>query len=257
MAFFSWINKMVFGVKHWLGLMVFLCLCSCGQRDGLAPVEELKWREINSHAAQHVVQHGETLYAIAFRYDQDYRQLALSNHLPSPYTLRVGQIIHLHARRKPVAVAHAYHKKLKAHTMQRWPARKYKPVIYSRLSNSGWSWPLQGRIIASYVPLQGRKGIDIAGKKGEKVHAARAGVVAYAGSGLAGYGNLIIIKHDNQYLTAYGNNARNLVREGQHIKAQQTIAEVGVVDRRFWGVHFEIRKTGKPVNPLNYLQKRG
>ena len=85
--------------------------------------------------------------------------------------------------------------------------------------------------------------------------AASSGVVAYAGSGQAGYGNLIIIKHDNQYLTAYGNNLRNLVREGQHIQTGQAIAEIGVVDRRYWGVHFEIRQAGKPVNPLNYLQK--
>jgi len=68
---------------------------------------------------------------------------------------------------------------------------------------------------------------------------------------------LIIIKHDNQFLTAYGNNLRNLVQEGQHISAGQTIAEIGVVDRRYWGVHFEIRKMGKPVNPLSYLQKKG
>ena len=114
---------------------------------------------------------------------------------------------------------------------------------------------MRGRVVATYVPQQGKKGIDIAGKKGDKIHAAAGGTVAYAGNGLSGYGNLIIIKHDNQYLTAYGDNLHNLVKEGQRIRRGQIIAEMGVVDRRFWGVHFEIRKAGKPVNPLNYLQK--
>ena len=110
-------------------------------------------------------------------------------------------------------------------------------------------------MVATFVPQQGKKGIDIAGSKGQKIQAAAGGVVAYAGSGLSGYGNLIIIKHNNQYLTAYGNKLRNLVKEGQHIRAGQTIAEMGVVDRRYWGVHFEIRKAGIPVNPLSYLKK--
>ena len=87
------------------------------------------------------------------------------------------------------------------------------------------------------------------------MHASSSGVVAYAGSGLAGYGNLIIIKHNNEFLTAYGNNARNLVREGQRVSSGQIIAEAGVIERKYYGVHFEIRKRGVPVNPLNYLQK--
>lgn len=245
-------------------LMLLLSLCSCGERVDLAPVVELNGRLINSKATQHVVTRGETLYAISFRYDKDYRQLAAINHLQSPYTLRVGQVLQVKSsvtsQQRPVWTV---------------PERPVNPIIKSRpllksrepytrarsvslppsRQYTGWLWPIRGRIAASYVPQQGKKGIDIAGTKGEQVHAAAAGVVAYAGSGIMGYGNLIIIKHDNQYLTAYGNNWRNLVREGQHIQAGQAIAEIGVVDRRYWGVHFEIRKAGKPVNPMNYLQK--
>lgn len=112
---------------------------------------------------------------------------------------------------------------------------------------------MNGRVATRFIPQQGKKGIDIAGRKGEKIRAASSGVVAYAGNGLSGYGNLIIVKHNNQFLTAYGNNLRNLVKEGQKVKAGQIIAEMGVIDRRFWGVHFEIRRAGRPVNPLNYL----
>jgi lipoprotein NlpD len=246
-------------VKGWFILIGLSVLCSCGQREGLAPVVELNWRAANTNAKQHEVLRGETLYAIAFRYDQDYRNLAVINHLNSPYTLRVGQVV----RFQPAAVSAktSYYSRSKPikqaksvwHVARPTMATRSRPQ-YIRQQYSSWSWPVRGRVVAAYSPQQGKKGIDIAGSKGEKIHAANGGVVAYAGSGLSGYGNLIIIKHDNQYLTAYGNNLRNLVREGQHIQAGQAIAEIGVVDRRYWGVHFEIRKAGKPVNPLNYLQ---
>ena len=246
--------------KGWFVLLGLLVLCSCEQRSGLAPVVELKWREAKGHATQHVVQSGETLYAIAFHYDQDYRQLAVINHLSSSYTLRVGQIIRFQS-------ANGAEKSVVHQRAQSATIKNYKPVIGKKIkqtpksepmyqySGSGWSWPLRGKVVASYAPQFGKKGIDIAASQGEKIHAASSGVVAYAGNGISGYGNLIIIKHDNQYLTAYGNNLRNLVREGQHIKTGQAIAEIGLVDRRYWGVHFEIRRAGKPVNPLNYLKK--
>lgn len=258
--------------KGWVVILVgMLVLCSCEQRNELAPVVELKWREVNSHATQHEVQRGETLYAIAFRYDQDYRQLAVINHLSSPYTVRVGQILRFQSADVPEKEAVIWHTQPHATNYAKpitWHATKTtsKPATKAISQRSSvavpvsrdvvrWSWPIRGKVVATYAPLSGKKGIDIAGSKGEKIYAASSGVVAYAGNGLSGYGNLIIIKHDNQYLTAYGNNLHNLVKEGQRIKTGQTIAEIGVVDRRYWGVHFEIRKAGKPVNPLNYLQK--
>lgn len=235
-------------------LLLVLTLSGCEERQSLAPVVELNWKEINKSKRQHIVARGDTLFAIAFRYDQDYRHLAVANHLSSPYTLRVGQVIKLQYDYEPAPVSYSSSNK---------PPRSINPIRYTpppvavqhQQHYAAWLWPVRGRVVANYVPQQGRKGIDIAGRKGEKIQAAAAGTVAYAGNGLAGYGNLIIIKHDNQYLTAYGNNLRNLVKEGQHISQGQAIADIGVVDRRYWGVHFEIRKAGKPVNPLNYLQK--
>lgn len=236
-----------------MGLFV---LCSCTQREGLAPVVEVKWRTAHSHAKRHVVERGETLYAIAFRYDQDYQQLAIANHLHRPYTLRVGQVLSLQTATIPEKAILPRRNRLHTTTYAKPVWHNRNQAIKTNVSqrNLGWLWPIHGKVVAAYAPQQGKKGIDIAGRKGEKIHASSGGVVAYAGSGLAGYGNLIIIKHDNQYLTAYGNNLRNLVREGQRIRTGQTIAEIGVVDRRYWGVHFEIRKAGKPVNPLNYLK---
>ena len=235
----------------------FALLCSC-ESTSLAPVYESNWRNLSAHDHMHRVIKGETLYAIAFRYDRDYRRLAILNRLAPPYTVRVGQVIQLEQvkpspvpRGRPIALRRvAYFSP--ARPVQRMA---YTPTFEPKVSASAFYWPLHGHVVSRYIPSQGKKGIDIAGKKGESIRAASSGVVAYAGNGLSGYGNLIIIKHDNQYLTAYGNNARNLVREGQRIKSGQVIGVIGVVDRRYWGVHFEIRKAGKPVNPLNYLQR--
>lgn len=222
-------------------------LLGCGERLDLAPVVESHWRG-SQYAKQHVVIRGETLYSIAFRYDKDYRQLAYINHIQPPYLLHVGQRLILQSS--------GYHNKFIA---KRNPKHYQLHQIVPRTSPKGffshgqWAWPAQGHVVSSFMPTQGKKGINIAGHQGEKIHAAANGVVAYAGNGLAGYGNLIIIKHSNQFLTAYGNNARNLVIEGQTIHKGQIIAEMGIIDHHYWGLHFEIRQAGHPVNPLNYL----
>lgn len=242
-------------------LILIALLAGCNARTTLAPVVELKWQPHNIHQTTHIVRRGETLYAVAFRYDQDFRQLAAINHLHSPYSLRVGQVIRI--RSASQAARHNRYRAAKSASRQRHSSSR-KSTQHYVLPSRGWSttnqgqnwlWPVNGRIASNFIPQQGKKGIDIAGRKGEKIRAASNGVVAYAGSGLSGYGNLIIIKHNDQFLTAYGNNSHNIVREGQKVKAGQIIAEMGVIDRRFWGVHFEIRKAGKPVNPLNYLKR--
>lgn len=237
-------------------LALIALLCSCESRNQLAPVSELKSRSWARNPRVHVVKRGETLYAIAFRYDTDYRQLAALNHVNPPYSLRVGQVINLQGiHRNAPPIRPRYSAPYRTPTVNKAPPR----VIYSPrrayFASSGWIWPVSGRVVTTFIPAQGKKGINIACRKGDKVIASSGGVVAYSGSGLSGYGNLIIIKHNNEYLTAYGNNARNFVREGQQVKAGQAIAEAGVIDRKYWGVHFEIRKVGVPVNPLNYLQK--
>lgn len=231
--------------------MLSFWLSGCGVRNDLAPVSELKWHPYSAHQTHHVVRRGETLYAIAFGYDTDYRQLANINHLRPPYALRIGQVLNLQGMR---TVSHLYRRPSYAvvkNKQQPHNNRRPLPFIFM---HGRWLWPVQGRVVTGFLPSQGKKGINVASKKGERVHASSGGVVAYAGSGLSGYGNLIIIKHDNEYLTAYGNNAKNLVSEGQRVKAGQVIAEVGVIDRKYWGVHFEIRKQGVPVNPLSFLK---
>jgi lipoprotein NlpD len=230
-------------------ILVLLMLSACTQRTNLAPVEELRWSPYNSKGAYHIVRRGETLYAIAFGHDRDYRELAAYNGLRSPYSLRVGQIIHLQGtKRRPFF----YKTTPKVYRVN--PPKKSQYIDRRTTTRTGtWQWPAQGRVVSNYYPGQGKKGIDIAGKKGDSVKASAAGIIAYAGSGLNGYGNLIIIKHNNQFMTAYGNNQRIRVKEGQKVRAGEIIADMGVIDRRYWGVHFEIRKAGQPVNPMGYL----
>lgn len=236
-------------------LFLVIIAAGCNRGHNLAPVSDIRWQPFSKNQSSHVVRRGETLYAISFRYDTDYRQLARLNHLRPPYSLRVGQVLNVRGLgRQQRAI---YHPATPAKNYHPAPIKQrpiYSAPIRSR-SSSGWMWPVSGRVVTGFIPSQGKKGINIASNKGERVRASADGVVAYAGSGLLGYGNLIIIKHNNEFLTAYGNNSRNMVSEGQRVKAGQVIAEVGIIDHKYFGVHFEIRKVGVPVNPLNYLQK--
>lgn len=238
---------------------VILLVASCAKDGHLAPVVEVR-NTPSKYQKQHCVTRGETLYAVAFRYDEDYRSLAALNHLRAPYTLRVGQVLKLHAKRKPMHSwrptynTGGWRPNIANHSRVHAP----KPVFISHPNQgSNWYWPTQGRIFSGFNPSQGKKGINIAGKRGDLIHASSSGVVAYSGSGLSGYGNLIIIKHNNEFLTAYGHNSKNLIKEGQTVRKGQVIAEMGMIDRQYWGVHFEIRKAGNPVNPMLYLNGKG
>ncbi len=118
-----------------------------------------------------------------------------------------------------------------------------------------WAWPVKGKVIQRYSPARGKKGIDISASRGALVKSSEAGKVVYSGQGLVGYGRLIIIKHDDNYLSAYAHNQHLLVNEGQMVKKGQTIARLGRSGTDRYKLHFEIRKKGKPVNPLNYLPR--
>ena len=120
-----------------------------------------------------------------------------------------------------------------------------------------WRWPAEGRLVGSYLAGDPtRQGIDVAGKAGDPVRAAAAGTVVYSGNGLIGYGELIIVKHSPAFLSAYGHNRQRLVKEGDRVTPGQTIAEMGSSSASRDSLHFEIRRNGKPVNPLDYLPRR-
>ena len=247
-----------------------------GQNQGRAPVVQRQ----PVRSGHYVVQRGDTLYSIAFRFGWDWKALAAHNGLRDPYVIRVGQTIRFDNRpvgssqpvastpststspvvsqpvgRPPVAVTAPPATQPTRPSVANTPATT--PVTPVSRSASGWSWPSQGAVISRFSSNGSlNKGIDIAGELGQPVLAASDGSVVYAGSGLRGYGELIIIKHSDTYVSAYGHNRRLLVREGQQVKAGQSIAEMGSTGADRVKLHFEIRRQGKPVDPLQYLPRR-
>lgn len=223
-----------------------------------------------SSARQYTVVRGDTLYAIAWRYGLDFRQLAEANRLPPPYTIFPGQRLQIPAA--GTATGTASTRPAASTTPARSPSSAQggsssstaKPVSPPRqsapvaaVSGERWSWPSNGEVIGRFSTTHPvNKGIDIAGQRGQPVQAARSGRVVYAGSGMAGYGRLLIIKHDETFLSAYAHNDSLLVKEGDEVKAGQKIATLGDSGAQRLMLHFEIRRGGQPVNPLSYLPAR-
>ncbi|MCU1750406.1 peptidoglycan DD-metalloendopeptidase family protein [Pseudomonas sp. 6D_7.1_Bac1] len=228
---------------------------------------------------QYVVRRGDTLFSIAFRYGWDYKALAARNNIPTPYTIHPGQTIRFDGRTgsTPTAVASESGTTASSSskfTVTRRPASGASPskeTAAPSVANkpapaplppagpapTGWGWPSSGILIGKFSSNGSlNKGIDIAGDLGQPVLAASDGTVVYAGSGLRGYGELVIIKHSDTYVSAYGHNRRLLVREGQQVKVGQTIAEMGSTGTDRVKLHFEIRRQGKPVDPLQFLPRR-
>ena len=196
----------------------------------------------------HRVESGDTLYQIAWRYGLDFRDLARWNDIAPPYVIYPGQILVLNGSSQPARVAGAE----RAAPSAEAPAGT--PKAAPAAGPLAWRWPVEGRVVRQYdAGAIGKRGIGIAAEPGSDVAAAAPGQVVYSGDGLRGYGNLIIIKHNERFLTAYGYNRELLVGEGEQVSGGQAIARVGGSANRNGELHFEIRQQGDPVNPLNYL----
>lgn len=219
---------------------------------------------------EYTVRRGDTLYSVAQRYDLSWREVARWNNISPPYTLSPGQVLSLD-RYPPVSYSppSATQSSPKvapkpAPSSQSVKARKPAqvksapppaPKIIQDKSKQ-WRWPNDGPVLRSYEQTQPRHGIDIGGKLGDGIVAAEAGRVVYSGAGLKGYGKLLIIKHDERFLTAYGFNRKVFVAQGDSVKAGQKIAEMGVGPRNENMLHFELRQDGQPVDPQRLLPRR-
>jgi len=156
----------------------------------------------------------------------------------------------------PVPIVPAQHP-VPAPVLVQTPSAAILPADVATVGGVHWRWPAKGSLLDRFMAGDATKqGIDIAGSAGEAVVAASDGVVVYSGSGLVGYGELIIIKHSDEWLSAYGHNRKRLVQEGQRVKAGQPIAEMGSTGAPRDELHFEIRRNGRPVDPLQYLPGR-
>ena len=213
------------------------------------------------------VQRGDTLYGLAFRNEIDFRDLASWNNIGAPYTIYPGQSLRLYpASGKPASTSTSSRPSTASTATRKPPAVTTAPSTASKPAprpaapvSSGftWRWPADGQVIGRFVAGDASKqGVDIAGSSGQPVRAAGDGVVVYSGGGLVGYGELVIIKHNDAWLSAYGHNRKRLVNEGQNVKAGQQIAEMGRSGTARDMLHFEIRYNGKPVDPLLYLPKK-
>ena len=240
----------------------------------------------------YTVRKGDTLLRIALDHGENYRDLVAWNNLRDPDDIKVGQVLRVAepegkktagvttqpvpmpppATQPPRKTAPRADKKPYSETnvaeVQKETAPRVEPapppapavaatpgVTASDERKLSWMWPSDGRIIATFD--EGRnKGIDIAGKMGQQVVAAGAGKVMYAGSGIRGYGNLVIVKHSNSLLSAYAHNRKIVVKEGDNVAKGQVIAEMGDSDAELVKLHFEIRQQGKPVDPSRFLPGR-
>lgn len=237
---------------------------------------------------RHTVQAGETLYSIAFEEGLNYLEVAEYNGLKDPAAIRIGQQLELRippddgtVDEQPPVVARTAPKVGETKTQPKVGRLLYSAEALAKAErmqsdqgaavtrqtprtpdvavsdDSGdaleWGMPAQGKLVAEFSKSANRKGIDIAGSRGQAIRASASGKVVYAGSGLRGYGKLVIVKHNNTYLSAYAHNDRILVKEGQSVRKGQQIAEMGSTDTDQTKLHFEIRKQGKPVDPAKYL----
>ena len=228
----------------------------------------------------YTVRKGDTLLRIALDHGQNYRDLVTWNNLRDPDDIKVGQVLKVSppermAGTTPVTVPKIEPigpKKPSTPTPEKKQdvAEAAKPPARPETASSGpapgtvvtatdderlsWMWPASGKIVATFD--DNKKGIDIAGKPGQQVLAAGAGKVMYAGSGIRGYGNLVIVKHSNTLLSAYAHNKVIMVKEGDTVSKGQVIAEMGDTDADSVKLHFEIRLQGKPVDPARFLPSR-
>lgn len=213
------------------------------------------------------VRSGDTLFSIAFRYGLDYRKLARANDIDSSYTIFAGQLLEL----TESGAASSAGSSANSSASSANSSGSSASVTNANSQNSGvnastsasaatpkiqWVWPHDGTIVRTYnANISDRKGVDISGQFGDSVKAAAEGSVVYAGNGLPGYGNLIIIEHSNALLSAYAFNQELLVSEQDQVRKGQEIARMGRQGDQP-GLHFEIRQEGKPVNPEQYLPRR-
>jgi lipoprotein NlpD len=212
------------------------------------------------------VKRGDTLIRIALDNGQSYRDIAAWNNITDPNLIEVDQVLRVKpppssARVvtkpiepiKPVDSKASTDKKVAAKKVEEKEVASAEPKADAVDPPIKLSWPAKGKVVEEFNEAK-NKGIDIAGKMGEPIQAAADGKVVYAGNSLRGYGNLVIIKHDNTYLTAYAHNRTLVVKEGENVRKGQRIAEMGDSDANMVKLHFEVRMNGKPVNPMQYLQ---
>lgn len=233
--------------KNSLGIAVLLCtgllLAGCSSNSGSGTYS----------GSVYTVKRGDTLYRISRATGTSVKELARLNGISPPYTIEVGQRIKVRGSAKSSSSTRKTSNKTATKLLRsdrHLRCQNPRPPVGQRC----WVWPANGKVILPYSTAEGgNKGIDIAGARGTPVYAAGAGKVVYVGNQLRGYGNLIMIKHNEDYITAYAHNDTMLVNNGQSVKAGQKIATMGSTDAASVRLHFQIRYRATAIDPLRYL----
>jgi len=259
-------------IARWYYSMVLalvVALAGCAGNSHRAPLED-RGGALSRRVTLHTVVRGDTLFSIASSKGITVAQLAKANNLRSPYTIYPGQKLYVGTPEAVAAARRGGRSGRDARIVSDTRGGAATVGKRGRASAAGsaaergpitplgpWRWPARGALLQRFGgPGVGGKGIDIQGQLGEPVYAANSGKVVYAGDGLLGYGNLLIIRHNELYLSAYAHNNRLLVREGDSVKAGDRIAEIGDSGADSIKLHFEIRRDGAPVDPLGLLPRR-
>ena len=278
--------------KYCCYILLFCNLLACSSREqpapvvtvyGSTPLNKSLQNTINTNVYE--VQAGETLYSIAWRANSDVHQIAKLNNISPPYNIYPKQKLILNSKNNENSsqASKNKHSSVKQNKSSNQTSNQVvkKTIASSKKQAYGenvtqkktvqddlpktnfsqkisrWKWPVKGKVIARFSSkVQGNKGIDIAGRRGTNIRATASGKVVYAGSALRGYGKLVIIKHNDDYLSAYAHNDKILVKELQQVKAGDVIAKMGDTDAERVMLHFEVRFRGKSVDPLKYLPKK-
>jgi len=206
----------------------------------------------SNHPTWVVAKSGDTLYGLSRKYHIKPAELAQLNQLKKPYPIKRGQTIFLRRLQGKSSQPSTANNSGRTTGSSKSQSQSSKTEDWAK--HISWQWPVKGKLLSRYKRNKhNAKGIDIAGSVGKRINAVADGKVVYSGNGLISYGNLIIIKHNRSYLSAYAYNRKLLVKEGQWVSAGQKIAEMGQKDKSSARLHFEIRRNGKPVDPLRYL----
>ena len=272
-------------------LLLAVCLLAgCGNSPP-APIVDHSAPGVSGRDDRYVVLRGDTLYSIAFRYGLEFRRLAAANRITSPYTIYPGQTLVLAEADIPAVAAPVKRAAVPASTSTKassssgsgtssaakkttsTPATVAKSTTTApksaapktsssspvskpvNVAVSRWQWPATGPVIRRFDG-ELRKGIDIGGDRGDPVKATAGGQVVYAGDAIAGYGLMLIVRHNDEYLSAYGHNDSLFVAEGDTVRAGQKVATRGSSGTDSIKLHFEIRRRGRPVDPLSLLPRR-